>query len=109
MTTWTNVEQLDPDAALRFVRLSNPVDDEGEEARGYQGLEVLGETPVGRIVRDLLIPQLPFRVKVYAVVEGSVGGESTLSRFTLPPIEISPLQLDGATTWEEFEESLKEL
>jgi len=112
MTTWTNVEQLDPSAALRSVRLSDPVDDEGEEAREYQGLEVLGETPVVRIVRDLLIPQLPFRVKVYAVVKGRTTEEDegfVLSRFTLPPIEISPLQLDGATTWEEFEESLKEL
>ena len=43
------------------------MDDEGDGARGYQGLEVLGETPVERIVRDLLIPQLPFR-------EGLRGG-----------------------------------
>ena len=111
MITWSSVEQLNANAALRLVRLTDPRRADNSQAQNLEALDSLSTTPVGDIVRDLLAPQLPFRVKVYIRVLGFVANNPipVESHFHLPPVEISPLQLDGATSWDEFEESLRDL
>ena len=108
MATWQQVTQLNVDRGLRIVRAEDPQQPDGTPAKDFEGLESLGGTLVGTILRDLLRAQLPFRVKVRSAVQGSVRGVPLPAHnfIHLPPIEISPLELQGVTNWDEFEEAL---